>query len=71
MRHRGEALALTRFHRRLAFTWPDQNKRLVSLPAPTYIDYVMSWVQKLLDDESIFPTKSGGCPCVAPRSSPG
>lgn len=43
----------------LAFTWPDQNKRQVSLPAPTYIDYVMSWVQKLLDDESVFPTKSG------------
>lgn len=44
---------------RINFSWPDQNKRLVSLPAPTYIDYVMSWVQKLLDDEAVFPTKSG------------
>jgi MOB kinase activator 1 len=39
--------------------WPDQSQRLVSLPAPTYIDFVMSWLQKLLDDESVFPTKSG------------
>ena len=43
----------------LNFLWPDQNQRLVSLPAPTYIDFVMSWLQKLLDDESVFPTKSG------------
>ncbi|KAJ9121076.1 hypothetical protein QFC24_005057 [Naganishia onofrii] len=43
----------------LDFTWPDQNKRQVSLPASTYIDYVMSWVQRLLEDESVFPTKSG------------
>lgn len=43
----------------LNFTWPDQNKRPVSLPAPTYIDYVMSWVQRLIDDEGVFPTKSG------------
>ncbi|WRT69095.1 uncharacterized protein IL334_006078 [Kwoniella shivajii] len=43
----------------LNFLWPDQNQRLVSLPAPTYIDFVMSWLQKLLDDENVFPTKSG------------
>ena len=43
----------------LNFLWPDQNQRLVSLPAPTYIDFVMSWLQKLLDDEGVFPTKSG------------
>jgi hypothetical protein len=43
----------------LNFLWPDQNQRLVSLPAPTYIDFVMSWLQKLLEDEHVFPTKSG------------
>jgi len=47
----------------LNFTWPDQNKRPVSLPAPTYIDYVMSWVQRLIDDEGVFPTKSGKFRC--------
>jgi hypothetical protein len=44
---------------RLNFLWPDQAQRLVSLPAPTYIDFVMSWLQKLLDEEGVFPTKSG------------
>ena len=34
----------------------------MQLAAPTYIDYVMTWVQNLLDDENIFPTKSGMCP---------
>ncbi|WVO15449.1 hypothetical protein L204_103107 [Cryptococcus depauperatus] len=42
----------------LNFLWPDQNQRLVSLPAPTYIDFVMSWLQKMLEDENVFPTKS-------------
>lgn len=31
----------------------------MQLAAPTYVDYVMTWVQNLLDDENIFPTKSG------------
>ncbi|AFR96113.1 mps1 binder [Cryptococcus neoformans] len=43
----------------LNFLWPDHNQRLVSLAAPTYIDFVMSWLQKLLEDENVFPTKSG------------
>ncbi|CDZ98450.1 Cell cycle-associated protein Mob1-1 [Phaffia rhodozyma] len=41
------------------FTWVDNNKRSVRLPAPTYIDYVFTWVQGLLDDENTFPTKTG------------
>jgi hypothetical protein len=41
------------------FTWTDPQKRTVKLPAPQYIDYVMSWIQNLLDDESVFPTKTG------------
>lgn len=53
---------------RLDFTWPDQNKRQVSLPASTYIDYVMSWVQRLLEDESVFPTKSGRSRHTAPTN---
>jgi len=43
----------------LDYTWIDQNRRQVKLPAPTYIDYVMTWVQNMLDDEGVFPTKAG------------
>ncbi|TRM64095.1 Mob1/phocein [Schizophyllum amplum] len=43
----------------LNYTWINQERKSVHLPAPTYIDYVMTWVQNLLEDESVFPTKSG------------
>ncbi|KAI0064072.1 hypothetical protein BV25DRAFT_1882738 [Artomyces pyxidatus] len=43
----------------LNYTWINQDRKSVQLPAPTYIDYVMTWVQNLLDDENSFPTKSG------------
>src|ERR1700761_4642788 len=43
------------------YTWIDSNSRQVKLPAPTYIDYVVTWVQKTLDDENVFPTKAGRC----------
>ncbi|KAH9988343.1 Mob1/phocein [Russula vinacea] len=43
----------------LNYTWINQDRKSVQLPAPTYIDYVMTWVQNLLDDENNFPTKSG------------
>jgi MOB kinase activator 1 len=45
--------------RRVNFFWHDSERRELSLPAPSYIDYVMSWLQNVLDDESNFPTKSG------------
>ncbi|KAH7101801.1 Mob1/phocein [Auriculariales sp. MPI-PUGE-AT-0066] len=44
----------------LDYTWIDASRRQVKLPAPTYIDYVMTWVQNLLDDENTFPTKANG-----------
>lgn len=43
----------------LDYTWLDHNRRQVKLPAPTYIDYVMTWLQNVLDDEAVFPTKAG------------
>ena len=43
----------------LNYTWINQDRKSVQLPAPTYIDYVMTWVQNMLDDETVFPTKSG------------
>ncbi|KJA24109.1 hypothetical protein HYPSUDRAFT_136885 [Hypholoma sublateritium FD-334 SS-4] len=43
----------------LSYTWINQERKSVHLPAPTYIDYVMTWIQNLLNDEATFPTKSG------------
>ncbi|KAI5115230.1 hypothetical protein M0805_002673 [Coniferiporia weirii] len=43
----------------LEYTWIDQNRKQVKLAAPTYIDYVMTWVQNMLDDDAVFPTKAG------------
>jgi hypothetical protein len=45
----------------LDYTWIDQNKRQIKLPAPQYIDYVMTWVGGLLSDEATFPTKACEC----------
>jgi hypothetical protein len=44
---------------RLHYTWINQDRKSINLTAPTYIDYVMTWVQNLLDDGKTFPTKSG------------
>lgn len=44
------------FVHRLDYTWIDANRKQVKLPAPTYIDYVMSWVQQTIDGRD-FPTK--------------
>jgi hypothetical protein len=52
----------------LDFTWIDTNKRQIRLPAPTYIDYVFTWVQGLLDDENTFPTKTGELTLLPPLS---
>ncbi|CAH1760460.1 1997_t:CDS:2 [Entrophospora sp. SA101] len=42
------------------YTWTDQNqKKSTKLSAPTYIDYVMTWIENLINDENIFPTKVG------------
>jgi MOB kinase activator 1 len=43
----------------IEYLWSDGQKRNIKVSAPQYIDYVMSWVQTLLDDQSIFPTRAG------------
>lgn len=43
------------------YTWIDANRKRVKLPAPQYIDYVLTWVESLIKDESVFPTKAGQC----------
>ena len=44
---------------RLEYTWIDSSRKQVKLPAPTYVDYVFTWIQILLDDPTVFPTKNG------------
>lgn len=43
------------------YHWCDgvQFKKPVKLSAPEYVDYLMTWVQNQLDDETIFPSKIG------------
>ncbi|KAI9592252.1 Mob1/phocein [Syncephalis fuscata] len=50
------------------YTWTDSQRRNVKLPAPHYIDYVTTWIQNLLDDETIFPTRAGKLPLDGPSS---
>jgi len=46
---------------RYEYLWEDgvTYKRPTKLPAPVYIDNLMNWVQALLDDENVFPSKIG------------
>jgi len=43
------------------YHWADgtQVKKAIKCSAPEYVDYLMTWVQQQLDDESIFPSKIG------------
>lgn len=41
------------------YTWIDSQKRAVKLPASQHVDYVMSWIQNMINEESVFPTKQG------------
>lgn len=36
-------------------------KKPIKCSAPKYIDYLMTWVQDQLDDETLFPSKIGKC----------
>jgi len=37
----------------------DGQKKTSKVPAPQYIDFVMTWIQQLLNDENTFPIKDG------------
>ncbi|KAF7491868.1 hypothetical protein SSS_10246 [Sarcoptes scabiei] len=39
------------------YLWIDEKGKRLKLTAPQYIDYVMTYAQKAINDESIFPTK--------------
>ncbi|CAK7893259.1 CBK1 kinase activator protein Mob2p [[Candida] anglica] len=42
------------------YMWVDGSGQMVNLPAGTYIDYVLTWISNKINDQSVFPTKSGG-----------
>lgn len=46
---------------RYEYHWADGTtvKKPIKCSAPKYIDYLMTWVQEQLDDETIFPSKIG------------
>lgn len=41
------------------YLWFDEKGKKVKVAAPQYVDYVMTFIQKTINDESVFPTKSG------------
>lgn len=47
--------------RKYEYHWADGTtvKKPIKCSAPKYIDYLMSWVQYQLDDETLFPSKIG------------
>jgi MOB kinase activator 1 len=52
---------------RLNYIWTTSGPggRQLTLPAPTYIDYVMTSIQNLIDDENVFPSKSSTFPVTS------
>lgn len=41
------------------YMWLDERGKKSKLSAPQYVDYVMTYVQKVVNDETTFPTKHG------------
>lgn len=41
------------------YMWLDDRGKKSKLSAPQYVDYVMTYVQKVVNDETMFPTKHG------------
>lgn len=48
------------------YHWADGHtvKKPIKCSAPKYIDYLMTWVQDQLDDETLFPSKIGNEQCL-------
>lgn len=45
------------------YLWADGEniKKPIKVSAPEYVDYLMTWVQSILDDETVFPSRVGMC----------
>lgn len=46
---------------RFEYLWQDSEnyKRPTKMPAPAYIEQLMTWVQSNIDNESVLPSKIG------------
>lgn len=46
---------------RYEYRWADgiKIKKPIEVSAPKYVEYLMDWIESLLDDESVFPQKLG------------
>lgn len=44
---------------RTEYVWLMPNNRSASLPANQYIEYALTWISNKINDQTIFPTKSG------------
>jgi MOB kinase activator 1 len=53
----GQSNVLSRFE----YLWQDSEnyKRPTKMPAPTYIEHLMGWVQSNIDNEAVFPSRIG------------
>ncbi|RUS30833.1 Mob1/phocein [Jimgerdemannia flammicorona] len=43
----------------MEYTWTDATRKATKLSAPVYVDCMTTWIQNLLTDENVFPTKAG------------
>ena len=41
------------------YLWQDEKGKKLRLSASQYIDYIMTYCQKTINDETVFPTKHG------------
>jgi len=49
------------------YQWIDERGKKCKCTAPQYVDYVMTYSQKCVSDEAVFPTKYGNVidrPCI-------
>jgi MOB kinase activator 1 len=51
----------TKGYTRFEYLWQDSEnyKRPTKMPAPTYIEHLMGWVQSNVDNEAVFPSRIG------------
>lgn len=51
---------------RFEYLWQDSEnfKKPTKLPAPEYIEHLMSWVQSNIDNEQVFPSRIGKTPRI-------
>lgn len=56
---------------RFEYLWQDSEnyKRPTKMPAPTYIEHLMGWVQSNIDNEAVFPSRIGNLIEQLPASS--